>query len=98
MVITCTGNSVCCCWRRAILHKRGGELSPSVRCSSVKVERNRRSRPKKDNAGMFYGLFYIDQNSQTSVLITRFTSALADSIEREPRESGSLVVSLDVLK
>ena len=87
------------------MHKRGGELSPSVRCSSVKVERNRRSRPKKDNAGMFYGLFYVDQNSQTSVLITRFTSALADSmddgstvVEREPRESGSLVVSLDVLK
>ena len=27
------GNLVFCCWRRAILHKRGGELSRSVRCS-----------------------------------------------------------------
>ena len=36
------GNSVCCCWRRAILHMRGGELSPSVRCSSGKIWSNRR--------------------------------------------------------
>ena len=54
---------------------------------------------------MFDGLFFVDQNSQTSVLITRFTSALADSmdddgtvVDRGPRGSGSLVVSLDVLK
>ena len=40
-----------------------------------------------------------------AVLITRFTSVLADSmdddgtvVDREPRRSGSLVVSLDALK
>ena len=26
---------VCCCWRRAILHERSGELSRSVCCSTV---------------------------------------------------------------
>ena len=72
------GNSVCCCWRRAILHKRGGELSPSVRCSRGKIGSNRRSRPKKDIVGMFDGLFFVDQNSQTSVLITRFTEGHVD--------------------
>ena len=42
--------------------------------------------------------------SDSSVLITRFTSALADSmddegtvVDREPHGSGSLVVSLDAL-
>ena len=51
---------------------------------------------------MFDGLLFVDQNSQTSVLITHFTSALADSmdddgtaVDRGPRGSGSLVVSLD---
>ena len=46
-------------------------------------------------------LFFVDQ----SVLITRFTSALADCmdddgpvVDRGPRGSGSLVVSLDALK
>ena len=29
-------------------------------------------RPKKDTVGTFDGLFFVDQNSQTSVLITRF--------------------------
>ena len=93
---------MCCCW---ILHKRGGELSPSVRCSSGKIRSNRRSCSKKDIVGMFDGLFFVDQNSQTSVLITRFTSVLADSmddngtvVDRGPHGSGSLVVSLDVLK
>ena len=94
-----------------------GELSPSVCCSSGKIGSNRRSRPKKDIVDMFDGLFFVDQNSQTSTLITRpahtgrlwepnyFTSALADSmdddgtvVDRGPRGSGSLVVSLDVLK
>ena len=46
-------NLVCCCWRRAILHKRGGELSWSVRCSSSKIGSNRWSRPKKDIISMF---------------------------------------------
>ena len=58
------GNLVCCCWRRAILHKRGGELSRSVHCSSGKIGSNRWSRPKKD-IGMFHSLFSVDQNSQT---------------------------------
>ena len=53
----------------------------------------RRSCPKK---GMFDGLFFIDQNSQISVLITHFTSALADSmdddgtvVDRGPHGSGA---------
>ena len=75
------GNSVCCCWKRTILHKRSSELSRSVRCSSGKIGSNRRSRPKKDIVGMFDGLFFVDHNSQTSVLITRFTSAFADSMD-----------------
>ena len=81
---------------------RGGELSPFVCCSSGKIGSNRWSHPKKDIVGMFDSLFFADQNSQTLVLIT---SALADSmdddgtvIDRGPCGSGSLVVSLDVLK
>ena len=51
-----------CCWRRAaILHKRGGELSRSIRCSSGKIGSNRWSRPKKDIVGMFDGLFFVGQ-------------------------------------
>ena len=63
------------------MHKRGGELLPSVRCSSGKIGSNCWSHPKKDIVGMVDGLFFIDQNSQTSVLITRFTSVLADSMD-----------------
>ena len=43
-----------------------------------------------------HGLFFVDQNSQISVLITRFTSALADSmdddgtvVDRGPHGSGA---------
>ena len=56
------GNSVCCCWRRVTLHKRSGELLPSVCCSSGKIGSNRWSHPKKDIVGMFAGLFFVDQN------------------------------------
>ena len=71
------------------MHKRGGELSPSIRCSSGKIGSNRRSRSKK---GMFDGLFFVDQNSQTSVLITRFTSALADSMDNDGTVVGQRVM------
>ena len=59
---------------------------------------------QEDIVGRFDGLFFVDQNSQTSVLITCFTSVLADSmdddgtiLDRGPCGSESLVVSLDVL-
>ena len=45
--------------------KRGGELSRFVRCSSGKIGSNHRSHPKKDIVGMFDGLFFVNQNSQT---------------------------------
>ena len=54
------GNSVCYCWRRAILHKRGIELLRSVHCSSGKIGSNHWSRPKKDTVSMFDGLFFVD--------------------------------------
>ena len=41
------------------------EVKNYSRCSSGKIGSNRRSRPKKDNVGMFDGLFFVDQNSQT---------------------------------
>ena len=43
MVVTCTRKFgvLLLRWRRAILHKRSGELSQSVRCSSGKIESNR---------------------------------------------------------
>ena len=40
------GSLVCCCWKRAILHERSGELSQSVCCSSCKIGSNRQSRHK----------------------------------------------------
>ena len=57
------GNLVCCCWRRAI------EVENYHNLFAVAVVRqgvrNHRSRPKKDIVSMFYGLFFVDQNSQT---------------------------------
>ena len=47
-----------------------------VRCSSGKIGSNRRSCPKKDIVSMFDGLFFVDQNFQTLVLIPRFSFAL----------------------
>ena len=46
MVCGYQGSLVCCCWRRAILRERSGELSRSVSCSSCKIGSNRQSRPK----------------------------------------------------
>ena len=83
------GNLVCCCWRRAVAVIRAGVIVGHI--------------PRKISSVCSMASFSSIRTLR--LLGFRFTSALGDSIDddgtvvdRGPRRSGSLVVSLDALK